>query len=166
METVDLNLTLTSSSISATTETSNFLDAQRYKWTIGLLSPSAPALVLSGLISDIMNTVVLLTAGLRDNVTTLLFSLAVSELFSLILMTPSACTLVILRFVISWSWSFDNKFIYFSPYWPAFTAEDISVVISVALGVMRSACVALPLKFKLNFRKAKTVRKVLSLAIL
>ena len=166
MEAVVLNLTLTTTFNSAKTETSNFLYAQMYKWTIGLLSPSAPAILVFGLISNVINIAVFLKAGVKDNVTTLLLSLAVSDLVFLILITPSACTLVILHFARTWSWSFDYKFIYFLPYWPAFTAYDISAFISVSLGVMRCACVAMPLKFKLVFTKARTVRIVLVLGVL
>ena len=163
---VILNLTLTTISNIATTETSNLLYAQMYKWTIDFLSPSAPAILLFGLISNILNIVVFLKAGVKDNVTTLLLSLAVSDLLFLSLITPSACTLVLLHFVRSWTWPFDHKIIYFLPYWPAFTAYDLSAFISVSLGVTRCACVAMPLKFKLVFTKARTVRIVLALAVL
>ena len=126
MEAVVLNLTLTTTFNSAKTETSNFLYAQMYKWTIGLLSPSAPAILVFGLISNMINIAVFLKAGVKDNVTTLLLSLAVSDLVFLILITPSACTLVILHFARTWSWSFDYKFIYFLPVWPCLSSSSWS----------------------------------------
>ena len=51
-------------------------------------------------------------------------------------------------------------------YWPAVTVYDISAFISVSLGVVRCACVAMPLKFKLVFTKSKTAKWVLFLVVL
>ncbi|RUS86630.1 hypothetical protein EGW08_005646, partial [Elysia chlorotica] len=119
-----------------------------------------------GLISNIINIVIFLKAGVKDNVTTLLLSLALSDLVFIALITPSACALVILNFAKYWPWPFDGMFLYFLPYWPAFTAYDLSAFISVALGVMRCACVAMPLKFKVVFTRTRTIRFVLFLVVL
>ena len=64
-----------------------------------------------------------------------------------------------------YSWKFDPSILSILLYWPAFTAYDLSAFISVSLGVMRCACVAMPLKFKIVFTKSRTVKWVLFLVI-
>ena len=51
-------------------------------------------------------------------------------------------------------------------YWRAYTAYDVSTYIAVSLGLMRCACVAMPLKFKLICTKSKTILWVFFLVIL
>ncbi|KAK3720263.1 hypothetical protein RRG08_007884 [Elysia crispata] len=134
--------------------------------TIKILAPLWPAIILFGVISNITNIVVFLKAGAKDNVTVLLLCLAMSDLVFLILITPSTCSYVIQALVSSYSWPFDYFILHYLLYWPAFTAYDLSAFISVSLGVMRCACVAMPLKFKLVFTKARTIKWVMFLVIL
>ncbi|GFR82500.1 chemosensory receptor A [Elysia marginata] len=140
--------------------------AQLHAWAVSIMVPAAPAILLFGLISNIINIIVFFKAGLKDNVTTLLFFLAISDLTFIILITPTPCTKIILRFARSWSWPFPLDFTYLLLYWPAFTAYDLSAFISVSLGVMRCACVAMPLKFKLVFTRRRTILTVLALFVL
>ena len=58
------------------------------------------------------------------------------------------------------------RFFLYLLYWSAYTAYDLSAFISVSLGVMRCACVAMPLKFKLVFTKSRTIKWVLFLVVL
>ena len=61
---------------------------------------------------------------------------------------------------------FDKDILLYLLYWPAFTAYDLSAFISVSLGIVRCACIAMPLKFKLVFTKSRTVKWVVFLAFL
>ncbi|GFR97153.1 chemosensory receptor A [Elysia marginata] len=140
--------------------------SQLREWALRILAPAAPAILLFGLISNIINIIVFFKAGLKDNVTILLFFLAISDLTFIILITPTPCTLIVLRFARSWSWPFQPDFTYFLLYWPAFTAYDLSAFISVSLGVMRCACVAMPLKFKFVFTRRRTILTVFVLFVL
>ena len=89
-----------------------------------------------------------------------------SDLTFLTLITPSVCGYVIEGHMRPSPWSFDKHLIMHLVYWPAFTAYDLSAFISVSLGVMRCACVATPLKFKLVFTKSRTVKWIIFLVIL
>ncbi|KAK3760229.1 hypothetical protein RRG08_052178 [Elysia crispata] len=131
-----------------------------------ILASIWPAIILFGWVSNIINIVVFLKSGNKDNVTTLLLSLAVSDFVFLTLITPSICGSVIRSLLISYSLPFDVSILLFLLYWPAFTAYDLSAFISVSLGVMRCACVAMPLKFKFVFTRSRTIKWVIFLAVL
>ena len=142
------------------------LYSREYAAITKALLPVTPAIILFGLLSNFTNIVVFLKAGVKDNVTILLFSLALSDLTFLILITPLPCAFVILLFNPGWVWPFDPSFLTTLTYWPAYTAYDLSTYISVSLGVLRCACVAMPLKFKAVFTNTRTILCVLFLAAL
>ncbi|RUS86230.1 hypothetical protein EGW08_006025 [Elysia chlorotica] len=131
-----------------------------------VLAPSWPVIIMFGLVANVINIVVFIKAGVKDNVTTLLFSLAVSDLTFLVLVTPNTCYWIISFYFESYIWPFHYRFVHTLFYWPAFTAYDLSAFISVSLGVMRCACVAMPLKFKAVFTKSRTIKWVLFLIVL
>ncbi|GFS02335.1 chemosensory receptor B [Elysia marginata] len=79
-----------------------------------------------------------------------------SDLVYIILIAPTACAYVIYTLAKPASWTFDTLNLFLILYWPAYTVYDLSNYIAVTLGVMRCACVAMPLKFKLVFTKART----------
>ena len=108
----------------------------------------------------------MLKTGAKDNVTVLLLSLATSDLVFLSLSTTLTCSNVIHSLVTSYSWPIDYFIFRYLLYWPAFTAYDLSAFISVSLGLMRCACVALPLKFKVIFTKSRTIKWVMFLVVL
>ncbi|GFR99622.1 chemosensory receptor C [Elysia marginata] len=62
-------------------------------------------------------------------------------------------------------WPFHYRLLFFTVHWPAITVYDNSVYISVSLGVMRCACVAMPLKFKLVFTKSRTIKWLMFLIV-
>ena len=117
-----------------------------------ILTPAWPIIILAGLITNTINIVVFLKAGVKDSVTTLLLTLSVSDAIFLTLImptviwqnktTPTTTTLHLLF------------------YWPAMTVYDYSSYISVFLGVTRCACVVKPLHFKSVFTKGRTVAAV------
>ena len=125
-----------------------------------------PVIILLGFFANITNIIVFLKVGVKDNVTILLISLSFSDLAYLSLFTPTLCGLVIDFLVRSFEWPFHKLLVIFLPYWPAVTVYDISAFLSVSLGVMRCACVAMPLKFKLVFTKSRTVIWVIFIVIL
>ena len=122
--------------------------------------------ILFGFTSNIVSIVVFLKAGANDNVGVLLIALAMSDITFLALHAPTACGFLMDTFVRSYPWPFDFRIIFYLLYWRAFTAYDLSMYISVSLGVMRCACVAMPLKFKLVFTKRKTILWVVFLVAL
>ena len=133
---------------------------------VEILAPTWPIIILFGIIANTINIVVFLKAGVKDNVTTLLFSLSISDLTFLILVAPNTCYWIIDFYFKSFIWPFHYRFVHTLFYWPAFTAYDLSAFLSVSLGVMRCACVAMPLKFKAVFTKSRTIKWVLFLVAL
>ncbi|GFO28526.1 chemosensory receptor a [Plakobranchus ocellatus] len=139
---------------------------RQFTLTITILALCFPVVVLFGLFTNITNIIVFLKAGVKDNVTTLLISLSVSDMMFLVLVTPSLCTFIIIYFVPHWPWPFYDGLIDELLYWPSYTFYDFSSCISVGLGVTRCACVAMPLQFKSVFTKARTVKALFVLFIL
>ena len=137
-----------------------------YFTVVRILSCLWPAIILFGLISNVINIVVFLKLGNKDIVTILLLSLAMSDFVFLTLSTPSICGYIIWTLLTSYSWPFPKDILLYLLYWPAFTAYDLSAFISVSLGIVRCACIAMPLKFKLVFTKSRTVKWVVFLAFL
>ena len=131
-----------------------------------ILSYAWPAIILFGFVANIINIVVFLKTGAKDNVTILLISLSFSDLAFLIFITPVVCGFVIDILIRSFKWPFHKFLLLFLPYWPAITFYDISAFISVSLGVMRCACVAMPLQFKVVFTKSRTIKWVFFLLVL
>ncbi|GFN84613.1 chemosensory receptor a [Plakobranchus ocellatus] len=139
---------------------------REYTLTYKILVPTWPAIVLFGLFANIINIVVFLKSGVKDNVTTSLLSLSVSDVTFLVLSTPSVCSFLKVFYAPDWHWPFYEFFLHDLLFWPAYTFYDFSSYISVWLGVTRCACVAMPLKFKSVFTKARTVKTILVLFIL
>ena len=139
---------------------------EEYFMAIKILAPLWPIIILFGLVSNIINIFIFLKTGAKDNLTILLLSLAASDLVFLVLNTPSICSRVIKTLVKSYSWPIDYDIFRYLLYWPAFTAYDLSALISVSLGVMRCACVAMPLQFKVVFTKSRTIKWVMCLVVL
>ncbi|GFO43074.1 chemosensory receptor b [Plakobranchus ocellatus] len=135
-------------------------------WTNNILLPTWPAIIVFGLLANLTNIVVFIKAGVKDNVTTLMFSLSVSDLLYLTLMSPSSYAFIFVHFADIRLLPFDVNFITELLYWPAMVFYDFSAFISVWLGVTRCACVAMPLQFKSVFTKARTVKLVLASFIL
>ncbi|RUS72862.1 hypothetical protein EGW08_019368 [Elysia chlorotica] len=118
------------------------------------------AIISFGMLSNTTNFLVFLKSGLKDNVTILLFCLSISDISFLVLITPTVATSLIFVHAPTWPWPFDRRIVSFLLYWPAFTFYDFSAYLSVCLGVMRCACVAMPLHFKLVFTKSRTMAAV------
>ncbi|GFS14785.1 chemosensory receptor A [Elysia marginata] len=134
--------------------------------TFKVLAAINPAIILLGLVSNVINIVVFLKADVKDNVTILLLSLAVSDFVFLSFITPSMCGAVIHALAPSHIPLSQIILLRHFPYWPAYTVYDFSTFITVSLGVMRCACVAMPLKFKLVFTKSRTIKWVLFIVAL
>ncbi|GFR58580.1 peptide receptor GPCR [Elysia marginata] len=124
-----------------------------------------PAIILFGLVSNVVNVVVFLKAGAKDNVTILLIALAMSDLGYLLLISPTMCGFLIQVLFDPKSWPFHFRLLFFTVHWPAITMYDYSAYISVSLGVMRCACVAMPIKFKLVFTKSRTIKWLIFLFV-
>ncbi|GFS02248.1 peptide receptor GPCR [Elysia marginata] len=164
-----MNMTLETEDSNTTLDTPTVLPYANlmYFWAANVVGPVGLAILLFGLTTNITNIVVFLKVGVKDNVSTLLLSLSISDLTFIILTLPSAFGIAYSYFFVSTRhWPFDYRFVHFLFYWPAYTVYDISAFISVSLGVMRCACVAMPLKFKLVFTKRRTVITVFALFVL
>ncbi|GFR57744.1 chemosensory receptor C [Elysia marginata] len=135
--------------------------------TIKVLSPLWVGTILFGLMSNITNVLVFLKAGVKDNVTVLLLSLAISDLIFLVLISPTISVYIIIAMIPSYIWPLPFHIPLNLFYWPAFTAYDLSaLIISVSLGLIRCACVAMPLKFKFVFTMSRTVKWVMFIVVL
>ena len=131
-----------------------------------ILVPTWPVIIIFGIVSNLTSIFVFLKGGIKDSVTTLLFSLAVSDVTFLILISPTAATYVIFHFAPTHDWPFQINLTYFLLYWPAFTMYDFSAYISISTGVMRCACVAMPLRFKSVFTRSRTIKLIPALFLL
>ncbi|GFS23521.1 chemosensory receptor A [Elysia marginata] len=134
--------------------------------TISVLSYMRPVIICFGLVTNIINIVVFLKAGANDNVTILLIALACSDLVFLVLISMHACGFLLLYLVKLKHWAVHPELVVFLLFWPANTAYDISSFNAVSLGVIRCACVAMPLRFKLVFTKSRTIKWSLFLVVL
>ncbi|GFO30895.1 chemosensory receptor c [Plakobranchus ocellatus] len=130
---------------------------------VAVLAPVEMAILAFGLASNIINIIVFLKTGVKDNVTTLLLSLSMSDVSYLILMTPMFSTIMIFYLAPDWRWPFDRHFTSNLFYWPAMAVYNFSSFISLFLGLVRCACVAMPLHFKSVFTRSRTVKIVVAL---
>ncbi|GFO13020.1 chemosensory receptor a [Plakobranchus ocellatus] len=130
-----------------------------------VLLPTWPAIIFFGLLANLVNIIIFIKSGIKDSVTTLLCSLAVSDLSFLIFIIPFMTRYITLHFTPNWVWPIDRNIMFVSFQWPALTLYDISCYTSVATGVTRCACVAMPLRFKSVFTKSRTARLVIVLFI-
>ncbi|GFR70871.1 peptide receptor GPCR [Elysia marginata] len=118
-----------------------------------------PFIILFGIVANLFNIIVFLKVGAKDNVTILLVALSASDLAFLLLITPTVSGHFTYDIVKPSSWPFQRIILLnLILYWPAYTAFDLSTYISVSLGVIRCACVAMPLRFKLVFTKSRTLK--------
>ncbi|GFN85169.1 chemosensory receptor c [Plakobranchus ocellatus] len=95
--------------------------------------------------------------GLKDNVTTTLLALSVSDLINLILNCPTVAARIILEEQPSHNWPFDSLILIAGIYWYAYVFYDYSSFVSVFLAVVRCLCVAKPLAFKSLITKQRTL---------
>ena len=130
-----------------------------------IFNPAWQVISIFGVFSNMMNILVFLKSGVKDNVTVLLLCLSASDFCFLALISPYIATALIYNFNPSWNWKFDRKITGFLFYWPAFTFYDFSAYVSVFLGVTRCACVTFPLHFKSVFTKSRTIIIVVALFI-
>ncbi|KAK3711810.1 hypothetical protein RRG08_037014 [Elysia crispata] len=89
-----------------------------------------------------------------------------SDLTFLTLISPTMWGFAIDALVRPSPWPFDQRLLFFLLYYPAYVTYDLSAFISVSLGVIRCACVTMPLKFKLVFTKSRTIKWLLLLVVL
>ena len=121
-----------------------------------ILTPIWPTLVLVGLMSNTINVVTFLKAGVKDSVTTLLLTLSISDAIYLTLIVPTVMYWQVLD-------TPATRVLHYLCYWRAMTFYDYSSHISVFLGVTRCACVVKPLHFKSVFTRSRTVIAVILL---
>ncbi|GFO13017.1 chemosensory receptor a [Plakobranchus ocellatus] len=132
---------------------------------VSVLQPTWPVIIFFGLLANLVNIVIFIKTGIRDSVTTLLCSLAVSDFFYLLFACPFVATFIIFNFAPNWDWPFDMNITFYLFYWPSFAMYDFSAYVAVSTGVMRCACVAMPLRFKSVFTKSRTVTLVVVLFV-
>ncbi|GFO43975.1 hypothetical protein PoB_007048000 [Plakobranchus ocellatus] len=87
----------------------------QFLYTFWILSASWPGILLFGLFADMTNIVIFLKAGVKDNVTTLLLSLSVSDLIFLFLLNPIVSSSIILSHAPDWQWPFSSTFTFSEP---------------------------------------------------
>ncbi|GFR69618.1 hypothetical protein ElyMa_002054300 [Elysia marginata] len=96
-----------------------------------VLSGFWPLILLFGAFANIMNIVVFLKIGARDNVTILLIALSASDLLFLSLISPTVSGLFVFYIVRPTYYPYDSSLFNLLLYWPAYTAYDLSTYISV-----------------------------------
>ncbi|GFS03867.1 chemosensory receptor C [Elysia marginata] len=119
-------------------------------------------LVFFGIGANILNIVVFVKTGVRDNVAVSFLALSTSDLLYLVLLSPHIIVTFLVHFVqyrlgISIHWLIDPKILRFPFYWYAFTFYEISILINVYISVVRCACVAIPFKVKNTFTARRAV---------
>ncbi|GFO30434.1 chemosensory receptor c [Plakobranchus ocellatus] len=157
---------MNNSNISSSFDPSAWPFSAANAWTTAIVFKTWPVILLFGLLANMINIVVFIRAGIKDNVTISLFSLSMSDLMFLFLNLPTVSTLVVVQIHPDWPWRNNIVVVEKTLYWPAFTFYDFSSYVSVWLGVTRCACVAMPLQFKSVFTKARTVKAVLFLFVI
>ncbi|GFS10832.1 chemosensory receptor C [Elysia marginata] len=128
---------------------------REFELVASILEPAQFVLLLAGLFSNTVNITVFLRAGVKDSVTTLLLALSISDGLFLTLFTPSTVRSAFSRFGLTSSR--ELSIVHYLFFWPAFTFYDLSLYISVFLGVTKCSCVAMPLRFKTVFTTKRTV---------
>ncbi|GFS05877.1 hypothetical protein ElyMa_001210400 [Elysia marginata] len=81
--------------------------------TITVLSYIRPAIIFFGLVTNVINLVVFLKAGAKDNVTIVLMALACSDLVFLALISTHACGFLLIFLVKLKRWPFDPLLLVF-----------------------------------------------------
>ena len=132
-----------------------------YLGFMGFYAPASLLLVPLGVVANIINIIVFLKTGSKDNVTISLLALSMSDLSFLIVISPHVTVvgvdhLLEYRFGIRVNWLVDPSILWTPFYWYAFLFYDISTLITVYISVVRCACIALPFKVKdmFTYRKA------------
>ncbi|RUS84751.1 hypothetical protein EGW08_007493 [Elysia chlorotica] len=128
-----------------------------------VVDPIYTVLLVTGLLTNSINIITFLKAGVKDSVAVLLLTISISDAIFLTFFSPT-----LLRYTFSSLGTFQiremNEVVNIL-FWPAFTFYDFSAYISVFLGVTRCACVAMPLKFKMVFTTKRTVISVIVIFI-
>ena len=114
-------------------------------------------IAIFGLVSNIINIVVFMKVGLKDNVTITLLFLSISDLLNIAINSPRIVGRYMEVHQPRHIWPFNRFIIILGPYWYAYIFYDYSSFISVFLATVRCACVARPLRFKSVFTKSRTV---------
>ena len=123
------------------------------------------AIIAFGIASNIINIIVFMGSGVRDNVSTCLLVLSFSDLSYLIIRSFSAASQYLVYHHPSWPWVFDHLIFSACTFWYGQVFYDFSCFISVFLAAVRCCCVVMPLKFKTVFTKSRTVRTLIGLFI-
>ena len=136
----------------------------RALYLIGMdfITPIFLPLSAFGISSNILNIIVFIRMGVRDNVTVSFLALSVSDMLYLALLTPHLVVQVMLHLVqfrmgIPISWLFDHKILFYPFYWYAFSFYEVSILITVYMSVVRCACVAIPFKVKSVFTARRAI---------
>ena len=142
-------------------ETLDLFYKREYDIFVSIVHPVYPFLLLTGLVTNSLNIITFLKAGVNDSVSVLLLTISISDAIFLCFFAPS-----LLRHTFSWLGTFQirqmNELVRIL-FFPAFTFYDFSAYVSVFLGVTRCACVAMPLRFKLVFTLKRTVFSIIVL---
>ena len=121
------------------------------------------AILLFGMVSNMINIAVFIGLGDKDNVSTSLLVLSCSDLAYLTIRSFSTVARFLLLHHREFPWAFDPKILVVCIYWYAQIFYDYSCFISVFLAVVRSCCVVMPLKFKAVFTWSRTVKSLVGL---
>ena len=133
-----------------------------YMGFMDFYAPISLLLFQIGVVANVINIVVFLKTGSKDNVTISLLALSMSDLAFLVIISPHIVFigvnhLVQVRFGIRINWLVDRSILWTPFYWYAFVFYDTSTLITVYISVVRCACIALPFKVKDMFTSRRAL---------
>ena len=119
-------------------------------------------LLVFGITANILNIVVFIKTGARDNVTVSFIALSASDLVYLVVISPFFIVITIAHYVeeklgIKLNWLIDKDVLAHPSYWHSFVFYETSILITVYISVVRCACVAMPFTVKNIFTSRRAI---------
>ncbi|CAL1531685.1 unnamed protein product, partial [Lymnaea stagnalis] len=122
-----------------------------------VLYSAEPMVILFGLGANIFNIFVFTRMGLKDSVTVSLCSLAISDIWFLLIRSMVPSSLIIILFPRVAPRTIDITDVAYACFWYSMVFYDTSMLIRVYTAVTRACCVAIPLTFRNTFTKKVTI---------
>ncbi|RUS87674.1 hypothetical protein EGW08_004597 [Elysia chlorotica] len=120
-------------------------------------------ILIFGIVSNIINIVVFCGLGDRDNVSTSMLVLSLSDLSYLVIRALTTGARFVLYHHQTVQWLLDPKIFLACIYWYGQVFYDFSCFIALFMSVVRCCCVVMPLRFKSVFTRSRTVTALIGL---
>ena len=123
------------------------------------------AILIFGIVSNILNVIVFFGLGDKDNASTSFLVLSLSDLSYLVIRSFTTAVQFLLYHYRNVPWLFDPEIFLVCIYWYGQVFYDFSCFVAVFLAAVRCCCVMMPLKFKTVFTKSRTAKALFGLFI-